>query len=214
MTRHFFVAASLILALTLPTRDLNAQIFSGLGVASPGDDAVSIGIIFGRMSPQKTFRDGGGFDSGTLIGTSLDFWVSRNFGVLLSGSWTEHKGLDATDGRSSIVSGRDPKILTIMVDGALRLPLMEDGPAVVAPFVALGGGWKSYKWKFFPKYGADARGFDLAWSYGGGVDVRFGAERRIGFRAEYRHLQTPVDQWGEKLTQQDRMLTGGLLLNF
>ena len=211
MRRQHFAAALFLLLLAQPA---SAQLFEGLGSAVPGEDAVSVGILFGQMSPQTTFRDGGSFDSSTLIGVSLNFWVLRNFGFQLAASGTEHAGLPASDGRSSIVSGRDPRIWTTMIDAVGRLPLGGDGPVSLSPYVAVGGGWKTYRWQFDPQGGPDARGFDLAWSYAAGLDLRFGAQRRFGLRAEYRDLRTPIERWGEDLTHKDRVLTGGLLLNF
>ena len=92
--------------------------------------------------------------------------------------------------------------------------VMMDGPVVVSPYAAFGGGWKSYMWAFDPQGGPDARGFDLAWSYAAGAEARFGANKRFGLRAEYRDLRTPIERWGEDLTHQDRVLTAGLLVNF
>jgi len=206
--------SSALLLAAQPARDLQAQVFRNLGDAVPGEDAVSVGAVFGQMSPQTTFRDGGGFGGSTLLGVDLSFWANRFLGVKVGGSWTEHEGLDASDGRSSIVTDRDPKILTVLFDGAVRYPLGSGGGVAMFPYVAVGGGWKSYDWKFYPKYGPDARGFDLAWSYAAGMEFRVGAEHRLGFRAEFRDLRTPIDEWGEKLTHQDRVFTGALLLNF
>jgi hypothetical protein len=84
----------------------------------------------------------------------------------------------------------------------------------VSPYAAVGGGWKSYLWAYDPQGGPDARGFDLAWSYAAGVDVRVGANHRLGVRAEYRDLRTPIERWGENLTHQDRVFTAGLLMHF
>ena len=213
--RTFGVAAALLATTwVLPSAKLSGQFLGSLGNAVPGEDAVSVGIVFGQMDPQTRLRDGGGFKSSSLIGATLGFWPHRYFGVQLSAVNTEHEGLPASDGRSSIVSGRDPKIWTTMVDAVVRYPVLPSAPVSVFPYVALGGGWKTYNWAFDPQGGPDARGFDLAWSYAAGLDVRFGANRRVGLRAEYRDVRTPIERWGEKLTHQDRVLTGGLLLNF
>lgn len=205
----------LVLAVLLarPSADLSAQILGNLGNGLPGEDAVSVGILFGQMDPQTRFRDGGRFDSSTLIGATVGFWLHRYVGIQLSASGTKHEGLPASDGRSSVVSNRDPRIWTTMGDAVLRYPVMT-GAIAFSPYAAFGGGWKTYRWAFDPQGGPDARGFDLAWSYAGGVDVRFGGGYRFGLRAEYRDVRTPLERWGEKLTHQDRVLTAGLLLNF
>lgn len=212
--RNFGFLVVAVSLLSLSARPAAAQLFGGMGSAVPGEDAVSVGILFGQMSPQTTFRDGGGFDSGTLIGATVSFWVLENLGFQLSASGTEHAGLPASDGRSSIVSGRDPRIWTTMIDMVGRLPFGGDGPVSLSPYAALGGGWKTYRWQFDPQGGPDARGFDLAWSWAAGLDLRFGPQRRLGVRAEYRDLRTPIERWGENLTHQDRVLTGALLLHF
>jgi hypothetical protein len=214
MKQGLWIAGLLVASLTSRPAHASAQFLGNLGDAVPGQDAVSVGVLFGQMNPQTHFRDGGSFDSGTLIGATLGFWLNRYMGVELGATRTEHVGLPATDGRSSIVSGRDPRIWTTMVDFVFRYPLMTDGVVVVSPYAALGGGWKSYLWAYDPQGGPDARGFDLAWSYAAGAEARFGANKRLGLRAEYRDLRTPIERWGEDLTHQDRVLTAGLLLNF
>jgi hypothetical protein len=202
------------LCLLLSPAETSAQFLTRFGDAVPGEDAVSIGLLFGQMDPQTRFRDGGGFDSSTLIGATLGFWLNRYLGVQLSASRTEHEGLRASDGGVSIVSERDPKQWTTMGDAVVRYPLLAGSPVGLFPYVAIGGGWKTYKWAFDPEGGPDARGFDLAWSYAAGVDVRFGANKRLGVRGEYRDVRTPIERWGEKLTHQDRVLTAGLFMNF
>jgi hypothetical protein len=215
MKRVLWVAAVWVaVSLVRGPSDLSAQFLPGLGNAVPGEDALSVGITFGQMDPQTRFRDGGGFDAGTTIGATLGFWLHRFFGVQLSAVGSEHVGLPARDGRSSIVSQRDPKIWTTMADAVVRYPVLTEGAVTLFPYAAFGGGWKSYKWAFDPQGGPDARGFDLAWSYAAGVDVRFGANKRIGVRGEYRDVRTPLERWGESLTHQDRLLTAGLLVNF
>ena len=193
--------------------DLSAQLFGSLGGAEPGEDVVSVGLIFGQMNPTTRFRDGGGFDATTLLGGSANFWFHRNMGVQVNALSTEHGTLGASDGRSSIVSGRDPRIWTIQSDFVVRLPLAA-GAMTVSPYGAVGAGWKSYKWVFDPQGGPDARGFDGAWSFAGGVEARFGAQSRIGLRGEFRQLQTSFSRFGEDLTHKDRVLTAALLLNF
>jgi hypothetical protein len=215
MKRVLSVAVTFIaLSLGHPPEGLSAQLFGNLGVAVPGEDAVSVGVFVGQMDPQTRFRDGGGFDSSTLVGAAVSFWLNRYAGVQLSASGTKHEGLPASDGRSSIVSNRDPRIWTTMGDALVRYPLMRDGAVTLFPYAALGGGWKTYRWAFDPQGGPDARGFDLAWSYAAGVDVRFGANKRLGVRGEYRDVRTPIERWGEDLTHQDRVLVAGLMMNF
>jgi hypothetical protein len=211
--RAFGAAAVLLAGSVLPSR-LSGQFLGNLGNALPGEDAVSVGVLFGQMDPQTRLRDGGGFGSSSLLGATLGFWVHRYLGFQVSAAHSEHKGLPASDGRSSIVSGRDPVIWTTMVDAVVRYPVLPSAPVSLFPFVELGGGWKTYNWAFDPQGGPDARGFDLAWSYGAGVDVRFGANRRVGVRGEYRDVRTPIERWGESLTHQDRVLAAALLLNF
>jgi hypothetical protein len=208
------LAFLLATAGVVPSGEVSAQFLSSLGNAVPGEDAVSVGVLFGQMDPQTRLRDGGGFESSRLIGVALGFWVHRYLGVQVSAANSEHEGLPASDGRSSIVSGRDPKIWTTMIDAVVRYPVFPTAPVSLFPYVALGGGWKSYNWAHDPQGGPDARGFDLAWSYAAGVDVRFGANRRVGLRGEYRDVRTPIERWGENLTHQDRVLAAGLLLNF
>lgn len=213
--KHVLSIAMTVAALSsAATASVSAQVFGNLGNAVPGEDVVSFGLLFGQMAPQTKFRDGGSFDSSTLMGASLGFWVHRYFGIQLSASGTEHEGLPASDGRSSIVSDRDPKIWTTMVDMVGRYPVMTSAMVAVSPYAAVGGGWKSYLWAYDPQGGPDARGFDLAWSYAAGVDLRVGANHRFGVRAEYRDLRTPIERWGENLTHQDRVFTAGLLMHF
>ena len=215
MKRVFGVAATwAAVSLLAGPAQLSAQFLGQFGNAVPGEDAVSVGLLFGQMDPQTQFRDGGRFDSGTTIGATLGFWLNRFMGVQLSAVGSEHVGLPASDGRSSIVSQRDPKIWTTMLDGVVRYPVLSEGAVTLFPYVGVGGGWKTYEWAFDPQGGPDARGFDLAWSYAAGVDVRFGANKRIGVRGEYRDVRTPIERWGEDLTHQDRLLTAGLLVNF
>ena len=215
MKRPFsLVAFALVVLLAQRPADLSAQLFSGMGDAVAGEDAVSIGLLYGKMSPQTTFRDGGGFDSSSLMGLSVSFWAARYLGFQLSFFNTEHVGLLATDGRASVVSGRDPKIQTYLFDAIGRLPLRSTEAISFAPFVALGGGFKSYDFAWDTKGGPDARGLDLSWSTAVGAEARFGPMHRFGVRGEYRDLRTPMDRWGDELTHQDRVFTGGLLFNF
>src|SRR5690606_5495923 len=109
--------------LALAPGNLSAQIFSSLGDATPGEDAVSIGLLFGQMSPQTRFRDGSQFESSTLIGATVSFWPHRYMGFQLSALGSEHVGSMASDGRVSIISQRDPKIWTTMGDLMLRYPV-------------------------------------------------------------------------------------------
>ncbi len=197
----------------LPANDLSAQLLGSLGDAEPGDDVVSVGVIFGQMNPTTRFRDGGGFDATTLLGGTANFWFHRHMGVQVNALSTEHGTLSASDGRASIVSERDPRIWTIQGDFVVRVPLAA-GAMAVSPYGAVGAGWKSYKWAFDPQGGPGARGFDGAWSFAGGVEARFGAESRIGLRGEFRELRTNFSRFGEDLTHKDRVLTGALLINF
>lgn len=196
-----------------PVTGLSAQLLGSLGGAEPGDDVVSAGVIFGQMNPTTRFRDGGGFDTATLLGGTVNFWFHRHMGVQVNALSTEHGTLGASDGRSSIVSGRDPRIWTVQGDFVVRLPLAA-GALTVSPYGAAGAGWKSYKWVFDPQGGPDARGFDGAWSFAGGVEARFGADSRIGLRGELRQLHTSFTRFGEDLTHKDRVVTGALLINF
>ena len=215
MTRPSFrLTLLLLLLVAAPSARLSAQIFSGLGDAAPGEDGVSIGLIYGQMSPQTKFRDGGTFDNSRVLGLSVGFWPAKYVGFQVSMMNTNHVGLPATDGRSSVVSGRDPRIGTYLVDLVGRMPLMPGGRMTVSPYLLLGGGWKSYDFKWDTKGGPDARGLDLTWSPGAGVEARFGAQHRLGLRGEFRQLNTKMERWGDKLTFQDRVFTGGLLINF
>ncbi|MSR36235.1 MAG: hypothetical protein EXR95_06255, partial [Gemmatimonadetes bacterium] len=194
------VALFLVLLLAAPASRLSAQIFSGLGDAAPGEDGVSFGLIYGQMSPQTTFRDGGGFDNSRVLGVSVGFWAAKYLGFQVSMMNTNHVGLPATDGRASVVSGRDPRIDTYMIDVIGRMPLMQGGAVTIAPYLALGGGWKSYDFKWDTKGGPDARGLDLTWpSCAGGVEARFGSEHRLGVRGEFRQLNTKMERWGDAL---------------
>ena len=209
------IALTLVaLLLAAPSADLSAQIFDNLGSAVPGEDVVSVGFLFGQMNSSTKFRDGGAFDASTLMGGTVGFWAHKYIGFQVTAVRTEHVGLPDATGGTSVFSGRDPKIWTTMIDGMVRYPLMTDGPVSISPYAALGGGWKQYLFKFNPKGGLNSRGMDPAWSYAAGMDVRVGAQRRFGLRGEFRSMRTPMERWGEKLTYQDRVVTGGLLLNF
>ena len=215
MKRAFsFVAPLLVVLLLSAPVGLSAQIFSGLGDASAGEDAVTFALLYGQMQPQTEFRDGGGFDNSSAIGLGVAFWAARYLGFQVSVMRTEHVGLPASDGRSSVVSGRDPKIDTYLVDVIGRLPLMQDEGLTLSPYLALGGGWKSYDFLWDTKGGPDARGLDLTWGPAAGVEARFGSEHRFGLRGEFRQLNTKMERWGDALTFQDRVFTGGVLLNF
>jgi hypothetical protein len=207
------VTAVVTLLLLAPSR-LSAQIFGSLGDASAGEDAVTFTLLYGQMQPQTEFRDGGGFDNSSTIGLGVAFWAARYLGFQVSVRRSEHVGLPASDGRSSVVSGRDPTIDTYLIDMIGRLPLVQDGGVTVSPYLALGGGWKDYDFLWDTKGGPDARGMDLTWGPALGVDLRFGSEHRFGLRGEFRQLRTRMERWGDKLTFQDRMFTGGVLLNF
>jgi hypothetical protein len=210
-------SSSVMLALVLLAASAvpaSAQILSGLGDAAPGEDGVSFAIMYRQMSPQSEFRDGGTFDASGGLGIGVNFWAAKYLGFGVSMARTNHVGLEARDGRSSVVSGRDPRIDTYLIDAIGRFPLMQDGAVIVSPYVAVGGGWKSYDFKWDTKGGPDARGLDLTWGPAAGIEARFGAEHRIGVRAEFRQLMTKMERWGDVLTFEDRALTGALLLNF
>ena len=192
---------------------LQGQIFGGLGSAEPGEDVISLAVIYGRITPETRFRDGGGFDSSTLLGGSATFWLNRYAGLQFSVVFSEHTALLASDGRESVVSGRDPDVQTYQGDLLARYPITT-GVLTLSPYVALGGGWKYFNWTWDSVGGRGSRGMDGAWSYVGGLEARFGAERRLGARAEFRDLRSKFARYGEDLTHQDRIFTGGLLLNF
>jgi hypothetical protein len=196
-----------------PAAQLSAQIFSGLGVAEPGNDVLSLGVIYGTMTPKTRFRDGGGFDNGSLIGGSAAFWLNRYMGLQFSVAFSKHGTLNATDGGVSVVSGRDPSIQTYQGDLLGRYPLPA-GAVTVSPYVGIGGGWKYFNWKWDSVGGRNSRGMDGAWSYVGGLEARFGAQKRFGLRGEYRDLRSSFARLGEDLTHKDRVFVGGLLLNF
>jgi hypothetical protein len=210
VVRSFVVL--LLLSLAPPASRLSAQIFSGLGDARPGEDFISLGVVYGQMNPQTRFRDGGGFDSSSLIGGSATFWLNRFMGLQFSVVFSEHKALLASDGRESIVSGRDPSVQTYQGDFVLRYPLPA-GAVTVSPYAAIGGGWKYYNWTWDSVGGRNSRGMDGAWSYVGGLEARFGAQHRFGVRGEFRDLRSRFVRNGEDLTHKDRVLSGGLLLN-
>jgi hypothetical protein len=215
MKRAFSIVTPLLVILMLsgPSR-LSAQIFSGLGDAAAGEDAVTFALLYGQMQPQSEFRDGGGFDNGSAMGLGVSFWAARFLGFGVSVMRSEHVGLPASDGRSSVVSGRDPTIDTYLLDIVGRVPLLQGGSVTVAPYLALGGGWKDYDFLWDTKGGPDARGMDLTWGPAAGVDLRIGSEHRFGLRGEFRSLRTKMERWGDKLTFQDRVFRGGVLLNF
>jgi opacity protein-like surface antigen len=213
--KRSLAAMLLVLALlAAAAAPASAQIFSGLGDAAPGEDGVSFLILYGQMSPQSEFRDGSTFDASGGLGVGVNFWAARVLGFGVSVMRTNHVGLAASDGRSSVVSGRDPRIDTYLIDMIGRWPLVQEGAVIVSPYVAIGGGWKSYDFKWDTKGGPDARGMDLTWGPAGGVEARFGAQHRFGVRAEFRQLMTKMERWGDALTFEDRVLRGGVLLNF
>jgi hypothetical protein len=201
-------------ALAVTANELSGQFLSQFGDATPGEDAVSFGVVFGQIDPQTRFRDGGGFDGGGLVGATTTFWAHRNLGFQVGVSSTKYGSLSASDGGASIVSGRDPRIWTYTGDLVGRVPLISDGVATVAPFVALGGGWRGYRWEFDPVGGPGARGMDLLWTYALGGEVRFGSLHRLGLRGEFREFRTNFERFGEDLTHTDRVFAVGLLLNF
>ena len=214
MKRSVSIVASVLVLLAAAAAPASAQIFSGLGDANPGEDGISFVVLFGQMSPQTEFRDGGTFESSTAFGVGVNFWAAKYLGFGVSVVRSEHTATLASDGRSSVVSGRDPRIDTYLVDAIGRLPLMQEGAVVLSPYVAIGGGWKSYDFKWDTKGGPDARGMDMTWGPAVGVEARFGAEHRIGVRGQFRQLMTKMERWGDALTFEDRVFTGGLTLNF
>ena len=214
MKRTFLAAALTLGLLAGSAAPASAQFLSGLGDATPGEDGVSFVLLFGQMSPQTEFRDGGSFDASTAKGIGVDFWAARYLGFGVSMVRSNHVGLAASDGRSSVASGRDPKIDTYLIDVIGRWPAVS-GSVTVSPYVALGGGWKSYAFLWDTKGGPDARGLDLTWGPAAGVEARFGAQHRIGVRGEFRQLTTKMGQpWADEVKFKDRVFTGGLLVNF
>jgi hypothetical protein len=214
MKRSVSIVASVLVLLAAAAAPASAQIFSGLGDANPGEDGISFVVLFGQMSPQTEFRDGGTFESSTAFGVGVNFWAAKYLGFGVSVVRSEHTATLASDGRSSVVSGRDPRIDTYLVDAIGRLPLMQEGAVVLSPYVAIGGGWKSYDFKWDTKGGPDARGMDMTWGPAAGVEARFGAEHRFGVKGEFRQLMTKMERWGDSLTFEDRVFTGGVTLNF
>ena len=214
MKRSFSALALALGLLVGAAAPASAQIFSGLGDANPGEDGISFSLLFGQVAPQTSFRDGGTFESSTAMGIGVSFWAARYLGFGVSVRRSEHAATLASDGRSSVVSGRDPKIDTYLVDAIGRWPLMQESAVVLFPYVAVGGGWKSYDFKWDTKGGPDARGLDMPWGPAAGVEVRFGAEHRLGLKGEFRQLMTKMERWGDELTFEDRVFTGGVTLNF
>src|SRR5262245_51698521 len=109
MKRILPTTAVALLLASAPAH-LSAQFLGRFGDATPSGDGVSIGMLFGQMAPQTKFRDGSTFNSSKAMGVGVTFWAARYLGVEASMVRTNHVGSAATDGRSSVVSGRDPRI--------------------------------------------------------------------------------------------------------
>ena len=216
MKRVFFTTAFVLLLASTPGA-ASAQFLGRFGDAAPTGDGVSIGVLFGQMAPQTSFRDGGTFTSSKAVGVGVSFWAAKYLGFEVSMLRSNHVGTAATDGRSSVASGRDPRIDTYMVDMIGRFPVVQNGSMSLSPYVSLGGGWKAYEWAWNTKGGPDARGLDLTWAPGAGVELRAGSQHRIGLRGEYHQMRTKMGDgspWADGVTFQDRVITGGLFMNF
>src|SRR4051812_33201616 len=112
----FTTAAALTLLLASSPAQLSAQFLGRFGDAGPTADGFSVGVLFGQMAPQTKFRDGSSFNASQARGVGVSFWAAKNVGFEVSVLRSNHIGSLAADGRSSVISGRDPRIDTYMVD--------------------------------------------------------------------------------------------------
>lgn len=184
---------------------LSAQVF---GSGQPGEDTFSVGVLTGQLDPQTTYRDGGRFDSSTLIGVAGTWWGSRYLGVNGGLAFAESDAV-APDGGISFLTGQDPRQTLVHVDGVIRYPLGDAGAVTGFPYVAAGMGGKYYRFSRVDTHPE----WDLAWSYAVGGELRVGQQGRVGLRAEFRDVRSNFRHFGEDRTHSDRLLMAGLMIN-
>lgn len=198
------VVLSFLAVAALP-QGLTGQMF---GNAQPGQDDVSVGVLFGHFAPQTTYRDGGTFDSGTALGLVGTWWAHRNIGLNGGIAFTETAGVPPGEG-PSLVTGEDPEQILFNVDALLRYPVEMEGTLSVSPYLAAGAAWKHYR---FASHAAHPE-TRLGASYAAGADVRFGAQNRFGLRGELREFRSNFERWGEDITQHDRSFLAAVVVN-
>jgi hypothetical protein len=205
MKRVLVVMSVLFLVAYLPG-ELSAQ-WATSGV--PGEDRVTVGVFGGQLSPSTTYRDGSSFDSGTLLGGDITVWLHRNLGLRGSVSTATTDAQATPEGEPSIIQASDPRNMIYLVDARVRYPMMTGDAMMLVPYVALGGGWKEYRFERAGLY--DSSRFALGLS--GGSEVRFGQEGNFGLRGELRNVRSKLDLFGETGRQSDWLFSVGAVVS-
>lgn len=205
--KHVLVVMSVLFLVAYSPSEASAQWWnSGL----PGEDRVTVGIFGGQLSPSTTYRDGSSFDSGTMLGGDVTFWMHRNLGLRASVSSGTTDAQATPEGEVSIIDGTDPRNLIYLVDARFRYPMMTGDAFMLVPYAALGGGWKEYHFDRVGLY--DASRFAMALS--GGSEIRFGQEGHFGLRGELRNVRSKLDIFGEDGRQSDWLFSVGAIVSF
>lgn len=177
----------------------------------PGEDHVSLALMYGRYAPTSDLGDGTSFGRGGGLGVAAAWWATRHLGLqgsVFQGT-TEARAPD--EGPTS-ASWFDPKVWAFGVGPAFRRPA-EFERVHLSPWVTAGVGAKHYRWAVYPPRRSNTT---LAWSLGGGVDIRPTAAPQYGLVAEVRGFRSKYPWHGfqpDPQPQNDLAVAVGLSVN-
>jgi opacity protein-like surface antigen len=203
----FVVVLSLLFALPLSHSGSKAHAQWAAGVQ--GEDHVSVALHAGIFSPATDLSDGTSFDSGTSLGLSATYWPLARFGL---NGFAFTSETEATASPETAASAFDPSVRGFTIGPIVRYPMASGGLAL-APYASAGVGAKQYNWAIkVPRRSNTA----LAWSLGGGVDIRPASSPQYGLQIEARNLRSNYQWHGfqpDPEAVNDLILTVGLALN-
>jgi hypothetical protein len=158
--------------------DLEAQ------ARGPEAAFTSLGLHAGAVAPQTTLPDGSSHSSGAVFGAVGSVWPLDFVGVRVSVAYGKTEGVEGEV--FSAAAAHDPRVWLYSAEVALRYPFASNR-IVWFPYLSAGPGGKSYRWAIErPRIGDSA----LAWSYGGGIDIRPAATGRVGIVLDLRNYRS------------------------
>lgn len=209
MMRSVLAVAATAILLAWTGSELAAQPwYAGL----PGDDVGSLAIQVGAVSPTTELPDGGGFQTGIAAGVTGTFWPFRHLGFrgsLLTGKTNGDRGPN----NNSKAGLENPTLLLYNAEIAFRYPVV-GGSLAWFPFVAAGGGGKTYYWS--ERLTGFPRDFTYAWTFAAGLEFRRTSSPWYGFVLEVKNFNSKYKWHGwhfDEPIMRDMIFTAGITLN-
>jgi len=201
---------SLVLLVVLgigfaPARDLSAQLWQAPAM---GDEVVTFSLQGGALTGGPTYPDGSSLGGGLALGGSVAVWASSRIGLRGTFLATKVEGEGGTQTSASPIALLEPRVRFGSAEVLLRQP-MAIGSMEGAPYLALGLGWKTYRWDFGSLDPDTLR----ALVGGAGYELRLGGGSPLGGFAELRLHRSNFDLWGFDTAHNDLVLAAGVTLS-